>query len=91
MADTASSAAVILSLTGTKKAVKMSRIKRAGKGNRKEEIERQIKENDIELKNNMFFLPDDINKFKGKWALYIKKGKLVRLDKKKENKKANKK
>jgi len=59
--------------------------------NRKAEIKKQIKENDIELKNNMFFLPDDLNKLrklKGKWMLYIKKGRLVRLDKNRQQGKA---
>lgn len=46
------------------------------------------KSNSITIKNAMFFLPDDIKKFKGrgKWVLFINKGLLVRLEEKKKNK-----
>ena len=80
MADIAMNAAVIHSRKSTRRIAEMS--KKNPEKNRKAEIKRQIKENDIELKNNMFFLPDDLKKLKGKWTLYVKKGKLVRLDKK---------
>ncbi|MEK6727568.1 MAG: hypothetical protein AABY28_02695 [Candidatus Omnitrophota bacterium] len=82
MADIVSSAATILSLIGTKKAVKMS--KKKPENNRKAEIKRQIKENNIEINKGIFFLPDDLRKLKGKWVLYVIKGMLARLDKKKE-------
>ena len=89
MADIVSSAAVMHSQKSTRRIAEMS--KKKPNKNRKAEIKKQIKENDIELKNNMFFLPDDLKKLKGKWTLYIKKGKLVRLDKNKEkNKKKQK-
>ena len=86
MADIASSAAVIHSRRSTRRIAEMSNKK--PEKNRKAEIKKQIKENDIELKNNMFFLPDDLKKLKGKWTLYIKKGKLVRLDKNRQQGKA---
>lgn len=53
--------------------------------NKKEKIKRQIKENSIVINKGIFFLPDDLKKLKGKWALYIKKGLLTKL--KKQNKK----
>ena len=84
MADIVNCAAVIPLQRSTRRIAEMSKKKLK---NRKEEIKRQIKENNIEINKGMLFLPDDINQFKGKWILYIKKGKLVRLDKNKENKK----
>lgn len=44
------------------------------------------KNEDIVINKAIIFLPDDFKKLKlkGKWVLYIKKGLLTRLDKKKE-------
>jgi hypothetical protein len=58
----------------------------ANKDERKEKIKRQIKENSIEINKGMFFLPDDLRKLKGKWVLYVRKGMLTRIAKKKEKK-----
>ncbi len=49
--------------------------------NKKEKIKRQIKENSIVINKGIFFLPEDLKKLKGKWALYIKKGLLTKLKK----------
>lgn len=35
---------------------------------------------DIELKDKMFFLPENFKELKGKWVLYVKKGLLIRHD-----------
>ena len=51
--------------------------------NKKEKIKRQIKENSIVINKGIFFLPEDLKKLKGKWALYIKKGLLTKLKKSK--------
>ena len=36
----------------------------------------------VEIKDGTFFLPDDCEKFegKGRWALHVKEGKLVKID-----------
>ena len=36
----------------------------------------------VEIKDGTFFLPDDCKKFegKGRWALHVKEGKLVKID-----------
>jgi len=47
--------------------------------NKKETIKRQMKENSIEINKGLFFLPEDLKKLKGKWALYIKKGLLTKI------------
>jgi len=52
-------------------------------------LDKSGKPKDIELKGNLFYLPDDLKKLKlkGEWLLYIKRGLLFRLGKGKEKKK----
>lgn len=43
----------------------------------------------LTIKDAMFFLPDDLKRLEGKgnWVLYVKEGKIVRMDEKEENRK----
>ena len=52
-------------------------------------LDKSNRPKDIELKGNLFYLPDDLKKLKlkGEWLLYIKRGLLFRLGKGKEKKK----
>ncbi len=74
----------------------MNKENKGNEGNKDEEkarIEAMMREletsGSLAIKDAMFFLPDDLERFKGKgnWVLYVKEGKIVRMDEKKEEKK----
>jgi hypothetical protein len=83
-AGIAKSADVIPSLRSIKRDVEMSKksiMREAKKRGIKITLDKSGNPKAVELKGNLFFLPEDLKKLKGKWSLYIKKGVLIRLDK----------